>query len=147
SFLTLLGASAAAWPVAVGAQQPTRMRRIGLFMNTPSDDPITQANSAAILQGLQELGWTVGRNVQVEWRWYRTNAALTRKDAEELIAFAPDVIITTSGPTLTALQQVSRAIPIVFTGILDPVGGGYIASLARPGGNVTGFAGADYSTA
>jgi putative tryptophan/tyrosine transport system substrate-binding protein len=144
-FITLAG-GAAAWPIAARGQQPQRMRRIGVFMGTPSDDPTTQADSASLLQGLQELGWTVGRNVQIEWRWYTANAARTRKDAEELVALAPDVIVAISGPTLTALVQSAVTLPVVFVAVVDPVGSGYVASLDRPGGNITGFASIDFST-
>jgi putative ABC transport system substrate-binding protein len=144
-FITLLGGAAAAWPIAARAQQLERARRIGVFMSTPSDDPVAQTDSAILLQGLQELGWTVGRNLQIEWRYYTADAARLRKDAEELVARAPDLIVTVSGPVYDALVQASRMVPIVFAMLIDPVGGGYIESLARPGGNVTGFASLDSS--
>jgi len=139
-FITLLGGAAAAWPLAARAQQPDRMRRIGVLMSTAADDPESQVRVAGFLQGLQELGWTVGRNVRIEWRWstvdhrdrYQTLAA-------ELIALAPDVLVAT-GPNVRPMQQATRTIPIVFAGLNDPVGGGTVTSLARPGGNITGFA-------
>jgi putative ABC transport system substrate-binding protein len=143
-FITLLG-GAAAWPLAARAQQRQRMRRIGIFMNTPSDDPLTQADTAALLQGLQELGWTVGRNVQIDWRWYGANVTRARKDAEDLVSLAPDVVVAIGGPQLVALMQTGASVPIVFVRVVDPVGAGYVASLARPGGNVTGFASIDFS--
>jgi putative tryptophan/tyrosine transport system substrate-binding protein len=144
-FIAVLGGAAAAWPVASTAQQPQQLRRIGVFMSTPPDDPVTQADSAILLAGLRELGWTVGRNLQIEWRWYMANADLARKDAEELVALAPDVIVTVSGTTLRALAQTSTNVPVVFAMVVDPVAAGYVASLARPGGNITGFASIDNS--
>jgi putative tryptophan/tyrosine transport system substrate-binding protein len=144
-FIALLGGAAAAWPLASRAQQPQRLRRIGVFMGAPSDDPVTQADSAILLAGLQELGWTVGRNVQIEWRWYMANADLARRDAEELVALAPDVIVTEGGPTLRAFVQTGTKVPVVFAMVVDPVASGYVGSLARPGGNITGFASIDYS--
>jgi putative tryptophan/tyrosine transport system substrate-binding protein len=144
-FIALLGGAAAAWPLASGAQQPQRLRRIGVFMSAPSDDPITQADGAILLKGLQELGWTVGRNMQIEWRWYMANANLARRDAEELVALAPDVIVTMGAPTLSAMVRTGTKVPVVFAVVADPVGGGFVASLARPGRNVTGFASIDYS--
>ena len=144
-FIAGLG-SAAALPLLARAQQPQRVRRIGVFTNAPSDDPITQADRAILLERLQELGWTVGRNVQIEWRWYMANADLARRDAEELVALAPDVIVTLGGPTLRAMMRTGTTVPVVFAVVVDPVGSGYVASLARPGGNLTGFASIDYST-
>jgi putative ABC transport system substrate-binding protein len=139
--------SAAVWPPAARAQQAQRMRRIGVFVSLPPEHPNTQVFSAVLLQALQELGWTVGRNVQLDWRWYTGNAERMRKDAEELVALAPDVIITLGGLVLTPLRQTGSTVPIVFAGANDPVGAGHVASLARPGGNITGVAGADYSVA
>src|SRR5262245_3215069 len=145
-FITLFGGAAAAWPLAARAQQPQRPRRIGVFMNAPPNDRMAQANTAALLQGLQELGWTVGRNVQLDWRWYMANAERACKDAEELVALAPDLIVAIAGPALATLLQTGHDVPVVFAGVLDPVGAGYVASVARPGGNVTGFASIDFST-
>jgi putative ABC transport system substrate-binding protein len=146
TFIAGLG-GAAAWPVVGLAQRDGRMRWIGVFVNLPPEHPFAQSNSAALLQGLQELGWTVGRNIQLDWRWYTGNDERMRKDAEELVALAPDVIVAMGGLVLTPLRQTGSTIPIVFTSTNDPVGAGHVASLARPGGNITGFAAADYSTA
>ena len=137
-FITLLG-TAVAWPVAARAQQREQMRRIGVLMNLGSDDAEGQARNAAFLQGLQELGWTVGRNVQIEYRWGAGDAELFRRYASELVALAPDVILAVGGAVVPPLLQATRTVPIVFTGTPDPVGAGFVESLARPGGNVTGF--------
>jgi putative ABC transport system substrate-binding protein len=142
-FIAGLG-SAAAWPKVARAQQQ-RLRRIGVFMNAPSDDPIAQADKAILLEGLQELGWTVGSDVQIELRWYMANADLARRDAEELAALAPDVIVAISGPILDVMLRTGTKVPVVFAVVADPVGSGYVASLARPGGNITGFASIDNS--
>jgi putative ABC transport system substrate-binding protein len=145
-FITLLGGAAAAWPVASRAQQAQQLRRIGVFMSAPPGDRVTQADAAIILQGLQELGWTAGRNLQIEWRWYKANDAQARKDAEDLVALGTDLIVAISGPVLRALVQTSHTVPIVFAAVVDPAGAGYVTNLARPGGNVTGFASLDFST-
>jgi putative ABC transport system substrate-binding protein len=137
-FITLLG-GAAAWPVAARAQQREQMRRIGVLMNLGSDDAEGQARNAAFLQGLQELGWTVGRNVRIEYRWGAGDAELFRRHGLELVALAPDVILAGGGAVVPSLLQATRTIPIVFTGTPDPVGAGFVESLARPGGNATGF--------
>ena len=131
--------SAAAWPLAAHAQQSGRLRRIGVVMNLAADDPGGQARVAAFLQGLQQLGWTDGRNVRIDIRWGVGNADDIRKDAAELVALAPDVILATAIPAVAALQQATRTIPIVFVQVIDPVGGGLVDSLSRPGGNTTGF--------
>jgi putative tryptophan/tyrosine transport system substrate-binding protein len=144
-FITLLGGAAAVWPVAVRAQQRRdRTRRIGVLMNLAADDPEGQARVAAFLQGLQEAGWAVGRNAQIDIRWGMGDAERSRKNAMELIALMPDVVFATTFPTVAALQQATSAVPIVFAGVIDPVGAGFVASLARPGGNTTGFAGFEY---
>jgi putative ABC transport system substrate-binding protein len=144
SFITLLG-GAAAWPLGTArAQQGERMRRIGVLMNTSADEPESQARLAAFLQGLQERGWVVGRNVRVEIRWGGGDIARLRKNAAELVAFNPDVVLAGTGPTTPALLQASRTVPIVFAQAIDPVGAGNIESLARPGGNATGFLQFDY---
>jgi len=145
-FITLLSGAAVAWPLAAGGQQPERMRRIGVLMNLASDDAEGQARLAAFHQGLQQLGWTVGRNVQIDYRWSAGNADYIRKFAAELVALAPDVIVSTGSPSVAVLQQATRSVPIVFTAVVDPVGGGLVASLARPGGNATGFMLFEYST-
>ena len=138
-FITLLGGAAAAWPLAARAQQGERMRRIGVLMNLGSDDAEGQARNAVFLQGLQELGWSVGRNVRIEYRWGAGDAELFRRHALELVALAPDVILAGGGAVVPSLLQATRTIPIVFTGTPDPVGAGFVESLARPGGNATGF--------
>jgi putative tryptophan/tyrosine transport system substrate-binding protein len=144
-FITMLGGAVAVWPVAVRAQQRRdRTRRIGVLMNLAADDPEGQARVAAFLQGLQEAGWAVGRNAQIDIRWGMGDAERSRKNATELVALTPDVVFATTFPTVAALQQVTRAVPIVFAGVIDPVGAGLVASLARPGGNTTGFAGFEY---
>jgi putative tryptophan/tyrosine transport system substrate-binding protein len=143
-FITLLG-GAAAWPVTARAQQGRRVRRIGVLAAIAADDPEAQARNASFLQGLGELGWTVGRNVRIDYRWNAGNADDIRRYAAELVALAPDVILTTSGATVGALQQASRSVPIVFAGTVDPVGSGFVDSLARPGGNTTGFLLFEYS--
>jgi putative tryptophan/tyrosine transport system substrate-binding protein len=143
-FITMLG-GAAAWPFAARAQQGERMRRIGVLMGLAADDPEGQSRNAAFLQGLSELGWTVGRNVRIDYRWGARSPDDIRKYAAELVALAPDVILATSGATVGALQQASRSVPIVFAGTIDPVGSGFVDSLARPGGNTTGFLLFEYS--
>jgi putative tryptophan/tyrosine transport system substrate-binding protein len=137
-FITLLGGGVAC-PLAARAQQGERVRRIGVLMNLGSDDAEGQARNAAFLQGLQELGWTVGRNVRIEYRWGGGDVELFRRYASELVALAPDVILAVGGAVVPSLLQATRTVPIVFTGTPDPVGAGFVESLARPGGNVTGF--------
>ena len=137
-FITLLG-GAAAWPLAARAQQGERMRRIGVLMGQAADDPEAQARVAAFVQGLQELGWTDGRNVRIDIRWPAGDADRARRYAAELVALAPDVILAPGNFTMGPLLQATRTVPIVFGSIIDPVGAGFIESLARPGGNVTGF--------
>jgi putative tryptophan/tyrosine transport system substrate-binding protein len=143
-FITLLGGAAVSWPLAARAQQGERMRRIGVLMNLGSDDAEGQARNAAFLQGLQELGWTVGRNVRIEYRWGAGDAELFRRHASELVALAPDVILASGGAVVPSLLQATRTVPIVFTGTPDPVGAGFVESLARPGGNATGFTNYEY---
>ena len=137
-FITLLGSAALAWPLAARAQQPERVRRIGVLSGLAANHPDTQAFKTAFLQGLQQLGWTDGRNVQIEYRWGGGNADNIRKYATELAALAPDVILVT-GTSVGPLLKATRTVPIVFTIVPDPVGSGYVASLAHPGGNATGF--------
>src|SRR5215471_6740474 len=143
-FIALLGGAAVAWPLAAGAQQTARVQRIGVLINLPADDPETQARVGAFLQGLQEFGWSIGGNLRIESRFTADNTKLPGY-AEELVALAPDVILATSGATVGALQQASRSVPIVFAGTIDPVGSGFVDSLARPGGNTTGFLLFEYS--
>jgi putative ABC transport system substrate-binding protein len=136
-FITLVG-GAAAWPLAARAQQPERMRRIGVLTGVAADDPDDQARIAAFLQALQQLGWTDGRNVRFDIRWAAGNNENIRKYAAELVALAPDVIFVT-GSAVGLLLQATRAVPIVFAIVPDPVGSGFVDSLSRPGGNATGF--------
>ena len=143
-FITVIGA-AAAWPLAARAQQPARMRRIGVLMSQSPDDPNALAWISAFAQGLQERGWTIGGNVRIEYRWGGGDLDRFRKYAAELVALSPDVIVATAGSIVGALQQVSRTVPIVFVTTIDPVGGGWVESLARPGGNATGFAAYEFS--
>ena len=130
---------AAAWPLAAHAQQAERMRRIGVLLPATADDPEFQARVAAFVQGLQQLGWTEGRNVRIDIRWGAGDAERIRRYAAELVALAPDVILAAGGATVGPLFQATRTVPIVFTLTPDPVGAGFVDSLARPGGNVTGF--------
>ncbi len=140
---------AAAWPPAARAQQAERVRRIGIFMNLASDDAEGQSRNAAFLQGLQELGWSVGRNVRIDSRWGANNLDpdRMRKDAADLLALSPDVVVAATAPIVVVLRQVSRTVPIAFGGVIDPVGSGLVASLARPGGNATGFLMFEYGIA
>ena len=143
-FITVIGA-AAAWPLAGHAQQSERVRRIGVLMSQSADDPNALAWISAFAQGLQERGWTIGGNVRIEYRWGAGDLDRFRKYAAELVALSPDVIVATAGSIVGALQQVSRTVPIVFVTTVDPVGGGWVESLARPGGNATGFATYEFS--
>jgi putative ABC transport system substrate-binding protein len=143
-FITLLGGAAAAWPLAARAQQAERVRRIGVLMPLAATDAEGQARLAAFVQGLQQLGWTVGRNVQIDTRWTAGDAESIRRDAAELLALAPDVILAAGGQVMTPLLQATRTVPIVFTQTPDPVGAGFVDSLARPGGNATGFTQFEY---
>jgi len=136
-FITLLG-GAAAWPLGARAQQ--RVRRVAVLVGAqPADDPESLANFAAFLQGLQQLGWGEGRNIQIDYRWGLGNADNVRKYAMELAAVAPDVILASGTSTMTPLLQATRTVPIVFVNVADPVGAGFVDSLSRPGGNATGF--------
>ena len=138
-FITLVG-GAAAWPMAARAQQNERVRRIGVLVASPADDAEWKARLAAFNDGLAQLGWIEGRNVRVDTRWATTNADDLRKQAAELVATTPDVLVAASGTTSVApLLQATRTVPIVFAIVVDPVGAGFVASLARPGGNATGF--------
>jgi ABC-type uncharacterized transport system substrate-binding protein len=137
-FITLLG-GAAVWPLAARAQRPDPMRRIGVLMALAADDPEGSRRHTAFVQGLQELSWTEGRNARIEVRWAAGDADRFRQYATELIALAPQVILANSSQSVAALLQATRTVPIVFAGIADPVGAGFVDSLARPGGNATGF--------
>ena len=142
-FITLLG-GASAWPVAARGQEAERMRRIGVLMNT-EENPDQQSSLAAFLQGLQQLGWTDGRNVRVDTRWGGGDASSIRRNAEDMVALAPDVIVATGNASMGPLLQATRTVPIIFNNVADPVGAGFVDSLARPGGNVTGFFQFEYS--
>jgi len=143
-FITLLGSAAATWPLAARTQQPDRVRRIGVLMNGAADDPEQQARLTGFLQGLQQLGWTDGRNVRIDTRWGAGDVERFRSYAAELVALVPDVILASGSPVMASLQQATRTVPIVFALVSDPVGSGYVASLARPGGNATGFASTEF---
>jgi putative ABC transport system substrate-binding protein len=139
-FIGLLGGAAAAWPLATGAKQAERMRRISVLMGYPEGDPQAQANVTALLQGLQSLGWIEGRNVQIDYRWAGGDPDKARTFARELIATTPDVMVSSTNQVTRIVQQETQTIPIVFAFVGDPVGSGFAASLARPGKNITGFA-------
>ena len=143
-FITLLGGAAAAWPLAARAQQAERMRRIGVLLNTAADDMVFQTRVGAFLQGLALLGWTIGRNVRIEVRWSGGKADEARRYATELAALAPDVILAHGVSSVRPLLQATRTVPIVFPIASDPVGAGLVESLARPGGNATGFMSFEY---
>jgi putative ABC transport system substrate-binding protein len=138
-FIRANSSAVAAWPSAARAQQPERVRRIGVLMPGTADDAELKARIAAFQQGLRELGWTDGRNVRIDVRWGAGDADRIRSSAAELVALAPDVILTVASSAIGALLQATRTVPIVFANVADPVGAGYVDSLARPGGNVTGF--------
>jgi putative ABC transport system substrate-binding protein len=144
-FITLIGGAAAMWPLAARAQQAEPMRRIGVLMNVAADHPEGQPAVAAFQQALQQLGWSDGRNVRFEIRWGENDVDRDRKYAAELVAHTPDVILTAGTLGVTALQRVTRAVPIVFVRVADPVGAGVVDNLARPGRNVTGFMNYEYS--
>jgi putative tryptophan/tyrosine transport system substrate-binding protein len=143
-FITLVGGAALTWPVAARAQQPELMRRIGVLMSFPKDNPEGRARIAAFLQELQQLGWIDGRNVKIE---YRFDTGDLRKAATELLTLSPEVILASATPATAALQQATRTVPIVFAQVADPISAGFVASLAKPGGNITGFTNFDYTMA
>jgi ABC-type uncharacterized transport system substrate-binding protein len=138
ALITLLG-GAAAWPLAARAQQVEKVRRIGVLQPLAADDPESPARVTAFAQGLQQFGWTDGRNVRIDYRWAAGDTDRYRRYAAELVALAPDVILASSSPAMMSLQQLTRTMPIVFVSVVDPVGAGFVESLARPGGNATGF--------
>ena len=143
-FIAALGGTAA-WPFAARAQQTERIRRIGVISAVPGSDADSRARFAAFRQGLQQLGWDEGRNIRIDHRLGGGgNQDLVRKNALELVALEPDVIVSSGSPSVGALQRVTRTIPIVFVGVVDPVGAGFVESLARPGGNTTGFTSFEY---
>jgi ABC-type uncharacterized transport system substrate-binding protein len=143
-FIALAGCAGVAWPVAAGAQQPKRARRIGVLMAQAADDPEGQARVTAFLQTLRELGWIEGRNIRLDYRWGGGDVERIRRDAAELVALAPDVILAGGGQVMGPLRGATRTVPIVFTQTPDPVGAGFVASLGRPGGNATGFTNFEY---
>ena len=145
-FISALGGIAFAWPLVALAQQPEQMRRIGVLMNRGVANPEGQAAIAAFLQGLQQLGWGNGHNVRIDTRWGENDVDRDRNDAAELVALAPDIILASGTPSVAALQHVTRTLPIVFVSVSDPVGAGFVDTLARPGGNITGFMLFEYSS-
>jgi putative ABC transport system substrate-binding protein len=140
-----LGGIAAAWPLTSHAQQSERVRRIGVLMAISSDDPEGKSRLAVLVQGLQKFGWTEGSNIHIEERFSGDDPDHCRRYAEELVALAPDVILASATQAVAALQRVTRSVPIVFAGVVDPVGAGFVRSMARPGGNTTGFVSFEYS--
>jgi putative tryptophan/tyrosine transport system substrate-binding protein len=143
-FILALGGAAVAWSLAARAQQSERVRRIGVLSNPGPDDAEMQSRNAVFVQGLQDLGWTVGRNLHIDYRWSHGDADRLRADAAELVALGPDVLLATSGVSILPLVQASRSVPIVFAQTIDPVGLGVVESLSRPGGNITGFTQFEY---
>jgi putative tryptophan/tyrosine transport system substrate-binding protein len=144
-FITLLGGAAFAWPLAARAQRGEEVRRIGVLMNVAADDSEGQTYVASFRQGMEELGWSVGGNLRIDVRWGGGDPERMRRYAAELMALSPDVALAAGGPVVATLQKANRAVPIVFAQSIDPVGAGIVASLARPGGNVTGFTQFEYS--
>ena len=142
-FISLIG-GAAAWPLAARAQHAERIRRVGVLMNVAADDPLSTLRVSAFAQAMQELGWTVGRNLRIDYRWGQADTDRLRKYAAELVTLAPEVIVSNANPSTTALQHATRSVPIVFVNQVDPVGAGFVESLARPGGNITGFTNFEY---
>ena len=146
-FITLIGGAAVGWPLAASAQQPSRMHRVSLLMAYVDSDIHAQRWMKAFSESLHGLGWTIGRNIEFNYRWAGPNPDRLRRDAEELVSLRPDVLLAGATPALVALQNATRSIPIVFANVADPVGQGLIASFARPGGNTTGFGAFDFSMA
>ena len=144
AFITLLGGAAATWPLAARAQQVQRVRRIGVLIPFTADDPEAQARMLAFAQGLQSLGWTVGDNLRIDIRWSAGDTDRSRRYAAELLALGAEVILANAGGDITAVQEATRSVPIVFANAVDPVGLGFVASLARPSGNVTGFTSSEF---
>jgi putative ABC transport system substrate-binding protein len=144
-FITFLGGAAAALPLAARAQQADRVRRIAVMIALPENDPEAQANAVALREGLQQLGWTEGRNIRTDYRWGVGDPERSRAAAKELLALSPDVIMPATTQMLAAVMQETKLVPVVFVNISDPVGTGFVDSLARPGGNVTGFTNFEYA--
>jgi putative ABC transport system substrate-binding protein len=138
-FITLLGGAAVTWPLAARAQQPERMRRMGVLMQFAETDPQSMPRVTAFEEGLAKVGWTVGRNLRIDYRWSVSDDERARAATAEVLKLAPDAILAHSRPALAALQQATRAVPIVFTTVNEPVAQGFVQSLAHPGGNITGF--------
>ena len=143
--ITLVGGAAAAWPLAARAQQTGRVRRVGVLMTLAADDPEAQARIGTFLQGMQEFGWTIGRNLRIDYRWGADLNSVARY-AAELVALAPDVILANANPSVVALQRATPSVPIVFVAVTDPVAAMFVENLARPGGNATGFSTGEYGT-
>ena len=144
-FITLLGGAAAAWPLTARAQQSERIRVIGVLQGLAANDPEGKVRYAAFQQGLQQLGWTDGHNVRIDRRWGEGNADLMRRQAAELVALSPDVILTTGGDATERVLEATRTVPVVFAVVPDPVGGGLVKRLSRPGGNATWFMQFEYN--
>ena len=144
-FITLIGGAVAAWPLVARAQKSSNVRRVGVLMSTASDDSLGQAWIAAFAQGLQQLGWEIGSNIRIDYRWGAGDTERFRKYAAEIVGLSPDVILGTAASIVRALQEASRTIPIVFVTTIDPVGSGLVASLSHPGGNATGFIAFEFS--
>jgi putative ABC transport system substrate-binding protein len=144
-FITLLGGAALAWPLSARAQQDGRVRRIGVLMHVTETDPAGQARLTAFVDGLKELGWAEGRNLRLDIRWGPDDPGRYPRHAAELVALAPDVLVAPTSFTLAALQRLTRTTPIVFVGVIDPVGAGFVNSMARPSGNTTGFIAFEYT--
>ncbi len=143
--IALLGGGAAAWPLAGHAQQPERIPRVGVLMPFPENDPVAQASVTAFAQALGRFGWIEGKNIRINYRFAAGDPTLFKTDAVELVGLAPDAILASATPSVVALRQQTRTIPIVFVLVVDPVGQGFVQSLARPGGNITGFSAYDAS--
>jgi len=143
-FMTLLSGAAVSGPLAARAQQSDRMRSIGMLSGAVENDREIQTRNSAFLQALRQLGWTAGRNVRIDHRWVSNDDNHIRREVAELVALTPDVILVTGSPMVSALQKATHTVPVVFVGVIDPVGAGFVASLARPAGNVTGFTWFEY---
>src|SRR6516225_1204604 len=141
----IAGLGGATWSVVALAQQGDRVRRVGVLVGLAEDDPEIQGRLAAFRQGMQQRGWSEGRNLQIDYRWAGPEAERVKFYAAELVRAQPDLILAGTSPSVAALQQATRTVPIVFAGIGDPVGQGFVVSLARPGGNITGFTGLEFS--
>jgi putative ABC transport system substrate-binding protein len=144
-FISLFGSTVAAWPLGARAQQANHIRRIGVMISLAENDPEAQANATALSEGLEKLGWTEGRNIRSDYRWGVGDPARARAAVKELLALSPDVILPATTQMLAAVKEATGSVPVVFVNISDPVGTGFVESLARPGGNVTGFTNFEYA--